>query len=426
MSKSRIAMAATATAVIAVIALGALPSRPAEAGFRLLSPLGVARMAVGHVLGIGRLRHARMAVRSGRIRTAALGPQDLRAMESAGQARVAMRAQLTATAALAGWHGGRSREGWWRHVDGAYGWVGPLFWPLASDDLTDYVLLGDAMGIWAYGYGDIYAAIFTPYGESDLTAYLSPAGSGRRTRKVPSVQQLCGEAADSAGLPRERIEQAVQPNEAQRAALDELATAWTAAADTIRASCPTDAPTTGLDRLAAMQGRIEAMIKALESVQPQLAKFYDTLDDDRKAKLNALGGDRRAASADAKSAQAQFQTQACQAGPQDDQSAQRQYDQLVAQQWPVRDIAASLHLSDVQSAALDVVQDTTMNTMGPLSPCPPSDKLTPAVRLTAAKARLETMLQAVKGVSDALDDYYFNLSDEQKSQFERLGPKRGV
>ncbi len=67
-----------------------------------------------------------------------------------------------------------------------------------------------------------------------------------------------------------------------------------------------------------------------------------------------------------------------------------------------------------------------MNTMEALSPCPPGDKLTPSARLTAAKTRLETMLQAVRIVSDALDDFYFNLGDEQKSQFEGLGPKRGV
>jgi hypothetical protein len=382
-------------------------------------------MAVGRVLGLARFRHARMAARSGRIRTAALGPQDLRSMEQAGQVgRTAMRAQLTATAALAGWHGGRSREGWWRHLDGAYGWVGPLFWPLASNDLSDYVWLGDATAIWTYGYGDIYAAIFTPYAQADLATYMSPASS-RRSRKVPSVQQLCGEAAGSAGLPLDRIAQTVQANEAQRAALDELSAAWTSAAETIRSSCPAEAQASGLDRLAAMQVRLEAMIKAIDSLQPQLARFYGMLDDDQKARLNALGGDWRAAAArrgkDPRMA-------ACEAGraPQDDQAAQRQYEQLVAQQWPVKDVTVSLSLNGVQSAAFDVVQDTTMNTMEPLSPCQLGSTLTPAARLTAAKARLETMLQSVRSVSDALDDFYFNLSEEQKSQFEGLGPKRGV
>jgi hypothetical protein len=34
------------------------------------------------------------------------------------------------------------------------------------------------------------------------------------------------------------------------------------------------------------------------------------------------------------------------------------------------------------------------------------------------------MLQAVKLVSSVLDDFYATLSDEQKAQFEAIGPRR--
>src|SRR3954447_22551834 len=61
-----------------VILAALLPSR-AEAQFGLRGgPLGVARFAVGHVIGLSRLRHARMAVRGGRYRSAALRSQDPR------------------------------------------------------------------------------------------------------------------------------------------------------------------------------------------------------------------------------------------------------------------------------------------------------------------------------------------------------------
>jgi hypothetical protein len=36
------------------------------------------------------------------------------------------------------------------------------------------------------------------------------------------------------------------------------------------------------------------------------------------------------------------------------------------------------------------------------------------------------MLQAIKGVGDALDDFEADLSDEQKAAFEAIGPKRGA
>jgi hypothetical protein len=64
--------------------------------------------------------------------------------------------------------------------------------------------------------------------------------------------------------------------------------------------------------------------------------------------------------------------------------------------------------------------------METLSACPTKPAATPQGRLTAVKARLETMLQAVKGVADALDDFEADLSDEQKAGFEAIGPKRGA
>ena len=42
----------------------------------------------------------------------------------------------------------------------------------------------------------------------------------------------------------------------------------------------------------------------------------------------------------------------------------------------------------------------------------------------AVNRRLQSMLQAVSQVSDALDDFYATLSEEQKAQFEAIGPKR--
>src|SRR6266436_938748 len=411
MSKSRIGMAA---AGVALVALGALPSA-AEAGLRLRvgGPVGVARFAMASMLSVAGLRHARMAARHRRARMAALSPQDLR--PAAESIRPRERAQLTAVAALAGWQGGRAAQGWWQHADGSYGWVGPLFWPFAYSDLYDYALLSDGSGFWAYGYGDLYAAIFSPYAASDLSAFAAERPAGRRHRKAPSVQELCGaDTAKMTGLPLKRIGRVVAANKAQRTAFDELASAWTSAGDTIRASCPTQAATTALERFAAMQSRVNAMLSAVAAVQPPFQKVYDLLSDEQKAQLNAPQRDRRANAAAAKLKE--MQDAACRASRE-----------LVAQQWPCDDIAASLKLNDSQRAALEVVQDTTMGTMEALSACPPKDPLTPPARLKAAKARLEAMREAIRSVNDAVDDFHADLSDEQKTQFEGLGPKkRGV
>ena len=47
-------------------------------------------------------------------------------------------------------------------------------------------------------------------------------------------------------------------------------------------------PLTAPGRMAAMQRRVEAMIAAVDLVQPSLEKFYGLLSDEQKAKVNAL------------------------------------------------------------------------------------------------------------------------------------------
>lgn len=187
-----------------------------------------------------------------------------------------------------------------------------------------------------------------------------------------------------------------------------------------------EAPATASERLGVMQARLDAMIKATDALAPPLTKFTGLLDDGQKAKLDLLANERHAALASIQRKDAQA-TAACQPDkdPRYDEQAQRQYEQLVQQQWPADEIATSLHLDDTARARLDVLQDTTLRTMQSLSPCPSSPAPTPQARLTAVKARLETMLQAVAGVADALDDFEFGLSDEQKAGFEAIGPKRG-
>src|SRR5438874_8521806 len=124
MSRSRMGLALAGAAFVVLAVL--VPNR-AEAQFGLRGgPLGVARFAVGHVIGLSRLRHARMAARGGRYRAAALRSQDPR-QDSRGAERgqpanpYVLRAALTAQAALSGWGDGRRPQGWWRHPDGSYG-----------------------------------------------------------------------------------------------------------------------------------------------------------------------------------------------------------------------------------------------------------------------------------------------------------------
>jgi LTXXQ motif family protein len=404
MSKTRIG--------IAVVILATLLSSAALARVRLgIGPLGVARFAVARVLSLGGLHHARSLARHGHIRTASLGSQDVRNTMDSGLGNPAARRQIVAAAALAGWHGGHIANGWWRHGDGGYGWVGPLFWPFAIYDIYDYTIWGDGIGFWDYGYPDIYAAIFAPYGPDDLAAYTGPGPFGRRHRRVPPLQQLCDDSREIAGLPVDQIQQAIRLDEAQRAALDDLANALISAAQMIRASCPTQTAFTAPDRLAVMQQRIGAMIHAELAVQQPLGKFYDLLDDEQEARLNAIAEDRRKMSAGSGATEAP--AQGCGAA------------QPAALQWPANEIEARLHPNDAQRAALNMLQDANARAVDILNnACQPKDAITLPTRLDAVDGRLEAMHQAVNLVSTAIEDFYGTLSDEQKAQFEAIGQKR--
>src|SRR6201996_6129021 len=198
-----------AHAVIALVAAAALPGAARAKGFHIGfrgGPIGVVRSVAGMALGGLRGRHGR-AIRMARAEAAGSVPRVDLTRSPDWVTRPVARLQVAAGTALAGWHGGRGANGWWQHADGTYGWVGPLFWPFAYYDLYDYALWGDGMGFWGYGYRDIYAAIFTPYDDSELARYVS-ASHGRRFRREPSLARICGDdVSELAGLPIDQIRQ---------------------------------------------------------------------------------------------------------------------------------------------------------------------------------------------------------------------------
>jgi hypothetical protein len=89
-------------------------------------------------------------------------------------------------------------------------------------------------------------------------------------------------------LPIARIAQAVQPTPPQRAALDELQDASLKAAQGLKVNCPAYQTLTPTGRVEAMEKRLEATLGAVRAVQPALAKFYDSLSDEQKARFNSL------------------------------------------------------------------------------------------------------------------------------------------
>jgi hypothetical protein len=109
-------------------------------------------------------------------------------------------------------------------------------------------------------------------------------------RQQPNLAQACGGPAKQiTGLPINQIQQLLHPNDAQRAALDELDNASARAATVLNENCSRDQALTPTGRVAAMETRLSGMLQALDTVQPAIAKFYNSLTDEQKARFDRLG-----------------------------------------------------------------------------------------------------------------------------------------
>src|SRR5205823_707245 len=63
------------------------------------------------------------------------------------------------------------------------------------------------------------------------------------------------------------------------------------ALDILKGACPTALPSTPTGRIEAMRQRLEAMLAAVRTVRPVVEKFYQSLNDEQKARFNALSPD---------------------------------------------------------------------------------------------------------------------------------------
>lgn len=315
----------------------------------------------------------------------------------------------------------------WRHGHRAtfVGWYGPVFWPYAYSDIFDYTFWpsGYDDGYWAYAYDDLFDGVFWgesgppeiyAYGEPTTGAVPLPSGGGtaatRRSTSV-AVRQLCEDPGSGVtAWPFAEITKAVSPTPDQQALLDELKDAAKKAADVFKASCPSANayPRTPPGRLRAMMARLLATLQAVQTVRPPLEKFYDSLNDEQKARFNDIGPQQKGGSDEAEQAQA---------SASDCKQAKPGLSNL-----PIDKIEQVVKPTDAQEDALSNLEDATEKAVGILqAACPDETPLTPVGRLEAMQNRLQAMIDAAKVVEGPLDDFYASLNDEQKARFNRLG-----
>jgi LTXXQ motif family protein len=135
-----------------------------------------------------------------------------------------------------------------------------------------------------------YQSLTDEQKERFIALEAQPTARGTRTaRQQPNPAQACGGSAKQiTSLPINQIQQLLHPNDAQQAALQELNDATAQAATMLNQNCAQDEALTPPGRLAAMEMRLSGMLQALDTVQPAMAKFYDSLTDEQKARFDRL------------------------------------------------------------------------------------------------------------------------------------------
>jgi hypothetical protein len=88
--------------------------------------------------------------------------------------------------------------------------------------------------------------------------------------------------------PLSRLEQAVQPTDAQHAALAAVGDAFNRAAANLEAACSTVMPPTALGRLEAIETRLDASWQAVLTIRVALANFQTQLSDQQRDRFDAI------------------------------------------------------------------------------------------------------------------------------------------
>src|SRR5262249_20234957 len=198
-------------------------------------------------------------------------------------------------------------------------------------------------------------------------------------------------------------------DDTQRAALEELKDAVGEWVDIVKGWWPAGLPRTPYGWIEAMRQRLDAMLQAVRTVEPAMEKFYNSLNDEQKARLNALG-------------------------PAEDNADQGRRDltQMCNERaagiasLPIGRIEQAVRPEEGQRDTFRALEDAASQAANLLkSDCPTYRALTAVGRPPAMGQRPDAMPGAGKTVPAALHGVYASLSNEKKERFNRLGPAQG-
>jgi hypothetical protein len=278
-------------------------------------------------------------------------------------------------------------------------------------------------------------------------------GRGPFGAVVEKLVRGCGQqGAEFEAWPFDAIGQSIGADEKERTALAALRDSAKKAAERLAADCPQDVPAAPAARLEAVEQGIDAALAAFDTVEPALATFYGTLDDEQKARLYrdmaapaaaaarettprreaqeerrerrdySSRRDRGRAYAAAREAAAREptprQTATSQAAAPGWSGAMCEELAAVLRGWPVREIERDVRLSSPQRVAFYELVTASLKAADTLGgACPAETALTPVGRMDAMRKRLAAVRAATAAIRPALMHFYEALDQGQKVRF---------
>ena len=308
-------------------------------------------------------------------------------------------------------------------------WRGPVYYPYAYNDIFYYTFWPEAYdpGYWAYAYDDLFDGVYFPDGapyaeyaaegpyagpDGRVTTGSAPSRPAAPGRVTQATRDFCAEQAKGVtAWPLEQIAAAVQPTEDQKALLANLQKAAEDAAARFRDACPDVVPMTPPGRMQVMLLRLQAIDEAIQTVKPALQPFYNSLNDEQKARFNEIGQQL-----------GQPRQQRNASGNTQAGAANCSADKAGISDLAINRIEEIVRPTDAQGAALDKLDAAMQKAIERLrEACPNTIPQTPVGRLDVMQKRVEAMIDAANTVRPALDEFYASLNDEQKAKFNRLG-----
>ena len=276
-------------------------------------------------------------------------------------------------------------------------------------------------------------------------------GRGPFGAVVEKLVRGCGQqGAEFENWPFDAISQIVGADEKERTALAALRERANKAAERLAADCPQDVPAAPAARLEAVEQGIDAVLAAFDTVEPALATFYGTLNDEQKARLYRDMAAPAAAAAREATPRREAQEErrerrayssrrdrgrayAAAREPTPSQARSQARSQAAAppwsggmceelagvlRGWPVREIERDVRLSSPQRVAFYELVTASLKAADTLGgACPAESALTPVGRMDAMRKRLTAVRAATAAIRPALMHFYEALDQGQKVRF---------